>query len=231
MKKKGRLQNLNLLLCLSFILMMASLCLIFIYAPDVKGTGVEQRIFYFHVPIAIASYLAFLIIFISSILFIRNRDMKWDRLARSSAEIGLIFTTLVLITGPIWAKPAWETWWNWEPRLTTSLILWFIYIAYLMVHSLAMEENRGALFAAVVGIVGFIDVPINYLTIHLWKSTETSVEHPALTSIDASILFILIVCMLAVILLFIVLLIYRVSLGQMETEIEDARIILEEKER
>lgn len=231
MTNKGRLLTSNLLPCLSFMLMMASLGLIFFYAPDVKGTGVEQRIFYFHVPIAIVSYLAFLIIFISSILFIKKRHVKWDLLGRSAAEIGLVFTSLVLITGPIWAKPAWETWWNWEPRLTTSLLLWFIYLAYLMVHSLAVEENRGALFAAVVGIVGFVDVPVNYLTIHLWKSTQTSADHPALTSIDSSILFTLFVCMLAVILLFIVLLIYRVSIGQMETELSEAKINLEETGR
>jgi len=228
MLKKGWLFNGYILLGISFALMITALYLIFIYAPDVKDTGVEQRIFYFHVPIAIVSYLAYFIIFISSILYLKKRQLKWDRLALSSAEIGLVFTTLVLITGPIWAKPTWHTWWNWEPRLTTSLILWLIYLTYFMVRSFAIEKNRGAIFAAVVGIVGFIDVPINYLTIHLWNSERTSANHPALTSVDASVLFTLLFCMVAIILLFIILLIYRVSLGRMETEVSEAKTYLEE---
>lgn len=223
MKKENTFQKFNVLLWLTFALMVVALYFVFIYAPDVKDTNLEQRIFYFHVPVAVVSYLAFFIIFISSILYLRKREAKWDNLARCSAEIGLIFTSLVLITGPIWAKPAWGTWWVWEPRLTTSLILWLIYIAYLMVRSFATEESQGARFAAVVGIVGFIDVPINYLAIRLWNT-----QHPVNEGMNFSIFLTLLVCMAAIIVLFILLLKYRVSLRQMETELNDAKIYLDE---
>lgn len=228
MNKEGRVSVNNILLGLSFVLMIVSLYLVFLYAPKAMGTGDEQRIFYFHVPVATASYLSFLIIFIGSIMYIKTREVKWDNLARSSAEIGLIFTTLVLITGPIWAKPAWNTWWTWEPRLTTSLILWLIYLAYFMVRSFAVEETRGALFAAVVGIVGFIDVPINYLSIRLWSSESSGSLHPLMGSLNSSMRFTLMVCMITIICLFILLLKYRVSLRQMETEINKAKIFLDE---
>ena len=147
----------RLLLGLSFLLMMAALGLVFIYVPTEKTMGVVQRIFYFHVPVAWVSFLAFFVIFIGSIFYLWKRDEKWDMLAHSSGEVGFVFTTLVLTTGPIWAKPAWGTWWTWDVRLTSALVLWFIYLAYLMVRSFTADEERGARFAAVVGIVGFVD--------------------------------------------------------------------------
>lgn len=220
--KEGRILKSNILLGLSSVLMVAAIYLVFIYAPDVKDAKLEQRIFYFHLPIALVSYLAFFIIFLSSILYLRKRAAKWDNLARSSAEVGLIFTSLVLITGSIWAKPAWGNWWIWEPRLTTSLILWLIYLAYLMVRPLAIEESQGARFAAVVGIVGFIDMPINYLAIRLWNT-----HHPVQGGMDSPVLLTLLVCMAAIILLFIILLKFRVSLRQMETEVSEAEAYLE----
>ncbi len=159
----------NILLGLSFMLMVAALYLIFIYVPTPEGMGIEQRIFYFHVPLAWIAFLAFFVVFIGSILYLWKRGSKWDTLAYSSVEIGVIFTTLVLITGSIWAKPTWGVWWVWEPKLTTTLVLWLIYLGYLMIRSFATDESRGARFAAVVGIVGFINVPLVFLATHLWR--------------------------------------------------------------
>src|SRR4030042_6751521 len=160
----------RILLGISFGLMMAALYLVFIYVPTEGTMGVVQRIFYFHVPVAWVSFLAFFVVFIGSILFLWKRDEKWDMLARSSAEIGILFTSLVLITGPIWAKPAWGVWWTWDARLTTTLIMWVIYVSYLMVRSFAVEESRGDRFAAVVGIFGFVDIPITAVAITLWRT-------------------------------------------------------------
>ena len=124
---------------LCFILFVYSLYLVFVYVPTEATMGITQRIFYYHVPVAWLGLLAFFIIFVGSILFLWKGDTKWDVIASSSAEIGFVFTTLVLITGSIWDKPAWGVWWVWEPRLTGALILWFIYIAYLMVRSYAVD--------------------------------------------------------------------------------------------
>jgi len=156
--------------------MIASLWAIFAYAPTDAIQGVAQRIFYFHVPMAWIAYLSFFIVFVASIAYLRSRDEQWDWLARASAEIGTVFTTLVLITGSLWGKPIWGTWWQWDPRLTTTLILWFIYVGYLMLRSYTGRAASGARAAAVLGIVGFVDVPIDYLSVTWWRTI-----HPAAT--------------------------------------------------
>ena len=203
---------------LGFVLMVTALSLVFLYVPTEKTMGDVQRIFYFHVPIAWISLLAFLVIFISSILFLWRKEEKWDWLARSSAEIGFIFNTLVLVTGPIWAKPAWGTWWTWDARLTTALMLWFIYLAYHLSRSLAPEEWRGARFAAVVGIVGFADVPIVALAVVLWRT-----QHPGPVvfegGLTGSMMLTLIISLVAFTVLYILLLIYRTRLRQADTEL------------
>jgi heme exporter protein C len=171
-RDKSALWN-NALLGLGLALMIAALYLIFMYVPTEKNMGDVQRIFYFHVPLAWVSFLAFFVVFVCSILYLWKRDVKWDVTARASAEVGVIFTTLVLITGPIWAKAVWGVWWTWDARLTATLVLWIIYIAYMLVRRYATEESKGARFAAVLGIVGFIDVPVVFLAIQLWRT-----QHP-----------------------------------------------------
>ncbi len=203
---------------LGFVLMVTALSLVFLYVPTEKTMGDVQRIFYFHVPIAWISMLAFLVIFISSILFLWRKEEKWDWLARSSAEIGFVFNTLVLVTGPIWAKPAWGTWWTWDAKLTTALMLWFIYLTYHLSRSLAPEEGRGARFAAVVGIVGFADVPIVALAVVLWRT-----QHPGPVvfegGLTGSMMLTLMISLVAFTVLYILLLVYRTRLRQAETEL------------
>ncbi|MDY6893096.1 MAG: cytochrome c biogenesis protein CcsA [Chloroflexota bacterium] len=172
MREKGALWN-NILLGLSFILMTATLYMVFIFVPTEEAMGVIQRIFYVHVPLAWVAFLSFFVVFICSILYLWKRSTKWDILARSSSEVGIVFTSLVLITGPIWAKPVWGVWWTWDARLTATLVLWITYIAYLLIRSYTAEEARGARFAAVIGIVGFVNVPIVGLAITLWRT-----QHP-----------------------------------------------------
>lgn len=128
------------------------------------------RIFYFHVPVAWVGFLAFFVVFISSILYLRSRDLKYDVVARSSAEVGVVFTTLALITGSIWGRPIWGTWWSWDARLTSTLVLWFIYVGYLMLRSYLNDEGRAARYSAVVGIVGFLDVPVVYQSVVWWRT-------------------------------------------------------------
>lgn len=221
MKETGVLRS-NILLGLSFMLMVAALYLVFIYVPTEEAMGIVQRVFYFHVPLAWVAFLAFFVVFIGSILYLWKRESKWDILAYSSGEVGVVFTTLALISGIIWAKPIWGVWWTWDARLTTTLVLWLIYLAYLMVRSFATEESRGARFAAVVGIVGFIDVPLVALSIRLWRT-----QHPGPVIFEGglapSMLLTLIVCLAAFTVLYIHLLMQRVSLRQMETKIQKLR--------
>lgn len=155
---------------LTAVMMLWNLYNIFIYVPTEKSMGVVQRIFYFHVPSAMVAFLAFTITFIFSMAYLWKHKSWHDRIAYSSAEIGILFTTVVLLTGPIWARPVWNTWWSWDPRLTTTLILWFIYVAYMMLRNFAADELRGARFAAVYGIVGYLDVPIVYFSIRWWRT-------------------------------------------------------------
>lgn len=158
---------------LVFVLMLASLYLAFIYAPIEKSMGVVQKIFYFHVPGAWVGFLAFFVVFIASILFLRTSERKYDTWARASAEIGVVFSTITLLTGPIWGKFAWGTWWDWgEPRLVTFLVLWLMYVGYLLLHRAVEEDFRRARYAAVFGIVAFIDVPLVFLSVRWYRTVH-----------------------------------------------------------
>ena len=162
------------LVILGAVLMLIDLYLIFMVAPTDSVLGHVQRIFYFHVPIAIVSFLAFFVVFVASIGYLVSRNRKWDSVAHAAAEVGVVFVTLALITGVIWARPVWNTWWTWEPRLTTTLILWLIYVAYLMLRAYAPNRAQGAVYSAALGIIGFVDVPIVYYSVQWWQSIHPS---------------------------------------------------------
>ncbi len=206
--------------------MLASIWAIFAYAPTDALQGVVQRIFYFHVPMAWDAYLAFFVVFVASIIYLWRRDERWDWLARASAEIGTIFTTLVLITGSVWGKPIWGTWWTWDERLTTTLILWFIYVGYLMLRSYTGRTASGARAAAVLGIVGFVDVPIDYLSVTWWRTI-----HPASTYVVAggssqlppAALFAFLLALLTFTLLFAFLLVLVYQLERVQSGVERLR--------
>jgi len=218
MNGKHILRN-NILFMLGFALMIAALYMVFMYVPTEKHSGIVQRIFYFHVPLAWVSFLAFFVTFVFSILYLRKRAMKWDTIAHASAEVGLVFVTLVLITGPIWAKPVWGIWWTWDARLTTSLVLWLIYVAYLLVRSHAIEPARGARHSAVMGIFGFIGVPIVFLTVNLWRT-----QHPTTIIFEGGLtppmLMTLLVCIAAFTILYVILTIQSANLKSMEIDIK-----------
>lgn len=155
--------------------MVLALAAIFLYVPTDRIQGVVQRIFYFHVPLAIITFVAFGLTAIASALYLWRKDPKWDRRAYVSAELGVVYCTLVLVTGPIWAKPIWGTWWTWDARLTTTLILWLIYVAYLMLRNLATDPEQGARYAAILGIVGAIDIPIINRSVYWWRTIHPAV--------------------------------------------------------
>ncbi len=171
----GRLPSVKTSLAvITGVMMLVDLYLIFMVAPTDSVLGHVQRVFYFHVPIAIMSFLAFFVVFVGSLMYLIKRTPKWDAIAHASAEVGVVFVTLALLTGIIWARPVWNTWWTWEPRLTTTMILWLIYVADLMVRAYAPTQSKGAIYAAVMGIVGFVDVPIVYYSVVWWRSIHPS---------------------------------------------------------
>lgn len=160
---------------LAGVAMLAALYCIFIVAPTEREQGVVQRIFYFHVASAWTAFVGFVTVALSSGLFLWSGRQRWDQVARSAAEVGVLFCTFVLITGPIWAKPIWGTWWQWDPRLTQALILWTIYVSYLMLRSFGGEEELVRRWAAVLGIFGVIDIPIIILSVRLFPSIHPAV--------------------------------------------------------
>jgi heme exporter protein C len=151
--------------------MVLAIYMALIGAPDevFSRMGPEQRIFYFHVPAAIAGMTAFAINFLASLMYIIRRKRWWDNLALSAAEVGVMFIIIVLVTGPIWAKPAWLVWWTWSPRLTLSLVLCLLYVAYLLIRNYIEDPERRALITAVFGIVAFADTPLVWFSIRWWR--------------------------------------------------------------
>ena len=212
---------------LTYVLMLLALYTIFIYAPVEKTMGVIQKIFYIHVPSAFLAYLAFFITFIASIIYLYRRDPKWDTVAHCAVETGVIFCTIVLITGPIWARPIWNVWWTWDPRLTTTLILWFTYVAYLMLRR-SVKENRRANLAAVFGIIGFINVPLTFFSIRLWRTIHPVVITSRGLNMSGPMKFSLIITFIAFCFLFFALLISRIRLERLKMNIEEIKEIMDD---
>jgi len=146
----------------------------FFIAPTERTMGVLQRIFYFHAATAWAGMDAFFLCFACNLLYVFKRQQKYDSLGVASAEVGLACTTVVLLTGPIWAKPAWGIWWTWDARLTSTFVLWLLYVSYLLLRSLIEEPDRRALLGALFGIFAYIDVPLVFFSIRWWRT-----QHPA----------------------------------------------------
>lgn len=168
-------RSLLILQGLEFILVCLALYFAFLYAPIEKETGVIQKIFYFHVAAAWNAFLSFFVIFVASVSYLVSRHNLWDMVARGSCEIGVLFCTVTLLMGSLWAKPAWNVWWTWDARLTTTLVLWFIYVGYLILRSAMGDSEKGARAAAILGIIGFIDVPIVFFSVRWWRTMHTGI--------------------------------------------------------
>jgi heme exporter protein C len=212
---------------LTYASMLIALYTIFIYAPVEKTMGVIQKIFYIHVPAAFLAYLAFFITFIASIMYLYRRDSKWDTIAHCAVETGIIFCTIVLITGPIWAKPIWNVWWTWDPRLTTTLILWFTYVAYLILRR-SVKENQQANLAAVFGIIGFINVPITFFSIRLWRTIHPVIISSRGFNMSWPMQFSLIITFIAFCFLFFSVLVSRIRLERSKMCIQELNEIMDD---
>ena len=205
-------------------LMILSLYCVFLVVPDEVTMGAVQRIFYFHVSSAWVAFLGFFIVFICSIAYLATRRLLWDVVAHSAAELGVLFCSIVLLTGPIWARPVWGTWWTWEARLTTTLVLEMVFVAYLVLRTQVESRSQAARLSAVVGIVGFLDVPIIYYSVQIWRG-----HHPLVfktsggQGLDPIMLRTFMLCMTTLTLLFFLLLALRIRLGLLQESITELK--------
>ena len=203
---------------LSAIFLFVAIYFVFSFAEIEMSMLEVQKIFYFHISSAFTLFLAFGVTFVSSILYLIKRRDKHDTIALVSTEIGIVFGVVVFTTGPIWARFAWNTWWNWEPRLTSALILWLTYIGYLILRS-ALAEEKKRVYSAVLGIIGFLNVPIVYFSVELWQGglhpdTSTKMNLPPTMQIAWLISW------LALTLLYLFFLMFRYRVEQMKLELE-----------
>jgi len=212
MERWGTGNGSRLLYLATGIGMLVATYMALIFAPREATMGDVQRIFYWHVPSAWVGFFAFFVTLIGSVAYLRSGQRRWDVLALSSAEVGLTFSIIMTITGSIWAKPTWNVWWTWEPRLTSVTVMLIIYAAYLLLRRMIDEPARRARFAAVYGIAGFASVPITFMAVRWWRTI-----HPVLFSsqgfdLTSPMLITLMVCLICFTLLYFSLLVLRMRL-------------------
>ncbi len=212
---------------LSFVGMMISLWMIFLYAPLDVVQGEPQRIFYFHVPMAWVGMLSFVILALAGIVYLWKSDERWDWLARAAAEVGAIFLTLALVLGSIWGKTTWGTWWAWDPKLTAVLILWFMYVGYLMLRSYMGRTHASARNAAVFAIVGVIDVPIIYEATNWWRTLHPPAQVGVQGALPPSVVLTLMVALVTFTLLYSFLMIQLYQLQKLQTLAQRLRASVE----
>ena len=218
--------GLMLLLAVTALVMALALALVFLNAPEEKVMGAVQKIFYFHVPIAAMTFLAVFVLLAGSVGYLWTRRAVWDHLSVAATEVGLLFCTLVLITGPIWAKPAWGVWWTWEAKLTTTLILWLLLAGGLLARAYATAPDQAARIGSILGVVAALDVPVVYKAVDWWRGQHPIVFGPGKTDpLAPGMGSALMTCMLTFLLLFTLLVAARARLAALEDQIaalEDA---------
>ena len=220
-----RVSGLDLLGFAAFATMLIALYMAIVASPLERVQGVHQKIFYVHVPLALIAYVSIAVVAVGSVMYLWKRRDHWDRLAFAAAEIGVITTTLVLVTGSLWGRPVWGAWWSWsDARLVTTLVMWLVYIAYLMLRSLGGRTPGTARATAVIGILGFANVPLTYFSVYLWTflhplpTLQSSTDRP-----ESAILLPFLVAMLAFTLLFAYLTALRMRLEESRADLDDLR--------
>ena len=194
-------------------------------APDEKTMHEIQRIFYFHLPSWMTCFTALFIAFLANVAYLATRQPKWDWLGVAGAEVGVACCTIGLITGPLWARPVWGIWWTWDARLTTTFILWLLYIAYLLLRGLLEEPQRKATLSAIFGIFAFLDVPLVYMSNRLWRT-----QHPQPvifggenSGLAPTMKMVLLLCVIAGFGVMILVLVDRYRLERLRYEFEELR--------
>ncbi|HTK89929.1 MAG TPA: cytochrome c biogenesis protein CcsA [Verrucomicrobiae bacterium] len=203
---------------LALLALLAGLGMAFGYAPREAVQGNVQRIMYVHVPAVLTAYLAFGLVLIGSIGYLASARMGWDRLAAAAAELGVLFTGITIASGSIWGRPTWGTWWTWDARLTSTAILFLVYVGYLLLRAMVEEPERRGRFAAVVGIVGAANIPIVHFSVKWWRALHqpSTILGPEPSPIAAPIALALLANWVAFTLLFAYFLARRVEIARLE---------------
>ena len=214
---------------LALIVIAVGLYWALVQAPRDALQGDVQRIMYLHLPSILTAYLSFFLVFIGSCLYLWKREKRDDNLAHSAAELGVLFTALTIIEGSIWGKPTWGVWWTWDARLTLTAILLLIYSGYLMLRSLIEDEDRAALSAAVLGIIGFLDIPLIHMSVYWWRTLHQppSILRPdklPWENVHPAMLAALAINFFGFLLLYFYLLSLRLRLGEVRSEIKARRL-------
>src|SRR6266851_844140 len=195
-----------------------------IAAPTERTMGDVQRIFYYHVPSAWTAFLLFLINFVASVVFLIRRDTKADILALVTAEVGVVFCTVVLVTGPIWARPVWGIWWTWDVRLTSTLVLWLIYVSYLILRRFS-DSAQTPVLAAALAVFGALDVPLVYFSIWFFRTQHPQPVIGGGGSIDPRMLRVLLINWLAFSCFAVLVCWWRYRLERLQREVEEAHAL------
>ena len=201
------------------LLMAFTLYLVYFWVPTEQNLGVSQRIFYFHVPLGWIGMVSIIVVAVASILHLITGRQKWDDLSYSTAELGVIYASLILVTGAIWGKPVWGVWWTWDPKLTTTLVLWFIFVGYLMVRAYGPAGGQGKRFASVIALIGAIDAPIIYKATDWWRSAHPDNNIPS--DLDDRMLLTLLVSVVTFTVIYLYLLMERYSLRKSESDLDE----------
>jgi heme exporter protein C len=205
---------------LTALALAGGLLMAFVVAPREVTQGNVQRIMYVHVPLILASYVAFVVLAIASIVYLVRRDPAADQLAHASGEVGVMFVGLGIATGSIWGKPTWGTWWTWDARLTSVAILFVMYLGYLLLRGTIDDPERAARYCAVLGIVAALDIPLVHFSVYWWRTLHQppSLMKPGGFTGSGSILWPLLVNLLAFVLLYAYFVARRVRLLRAEAE-------------
>jgi heme exporter protein C len=232
MDAKPRL--LNILDIITILLFVIATGMVFLYAPMEIVMGQVQRVFYYHVASAWVGMLGFLVAAVAGIGYLRTGKRSWDNISLASVEISVVFLLIAIVTGSIWARPIWNTWWTWDPRLTTTTIMVLIYAAYLMLRSGIEDPDRRARFGAVYAIIGFVSVPLTFLSIRIFRTIHPVVigsgDPGAEGSFDMStrMLHTFIFSLIVFSIIFVDLLWHRTRLGGLADKVEQLKLKLVE---
>lgn len=226
----SRPKLLTILTAFSVLLFLASLGLVFFYAPLEAVMNYVQKIFYFHISTAWVGMLGFIVAAVAGVAYLVKKDMKWDIVEVAAVEISLVFFFIAIVSGSIWARPSWGTWWTWDARLTTAAILEMIYLAYLMLRQGIEDPEQRARFGAIYTLVGGISVPVTFLSIRLWQTI-----HPAIIGAQSAeaqggfgmtpaMLFTMFFSLITFSIVFVTILWHRIRIGRLAAQVEELRL-------
>jgi len=225
---------LKILDVVTLVTVLAATAMVFFYAPIERVMGAVQKVFYFHVAAGWVGMLSFLFAAVAGVLYLTKKTKIWDLVGVASVEIGIVFIFINIVTGSIWARPIWNTWWTWDPRLTTATIMELVYIAYLMLRQGIDDPERRGRFGAVYAIVGFLSVPLTFFSIRIFRTIHPVViagsDPSAVGTFDMTptMFQTLMVSIVVFSILFIDLVWHRIRLGKLNSQVEELKLNIQD---